>query len=90
MRPLPIEWTKHLRDDEARAQFENSARASSTVLSRLYDLLVEWESELTSQESRFDDFSDPNWAYKQAFRNGDRSRIRRLKALLGFIRHPGV
>jgi hypothetical protein len=83
--PLSTEWIKTVPQDK-REGFEEAVRNSVTALGRLYDLLDEWEEELNRQETKLADFESPNWAVKQAYRNGDRSRIRKLRDLLSFLK----
>jgi hypothetical protein len=83
--PLSTEWIKTTPQDR-RAGFEEAVRNSVTALGRLYELLDEWEEELNRAETKLADFESPNWAVKQAYRNGDRSRIRKLRDLLSFLK----
>lgn len=83
---LPLPWVRHLRDQESKDKFEQSVRASVTALSRLYDLLEETEGSITKQETTIDDFASTDWAFKQAFRNGQKAQIKELKQLLQFIK----
>lgn len=85
MRPLSLEWTKGL-EGKRKEQFELALRNSSTALSRLLDMTEEWEEELTRQECNVRDYDTPNWEVRQAHRNGDRSRIRKLRDLLSFLK----
>jgi hypothetical protein len=82
---LSLEWTKGV-PDERKASFVEVIRNSTIALNRLYEITEEWEEELNRQEIKLDDFAGPNWAQKQAFRNGDRSRIRKLRELLSFLK----
>lgn len=84
MKALSLEWTKGI-SPEKKADFEAAVRNSVTALGRLYDLCDEWEAELNSKETKISDYDTPNWAVRQAHRNGDRSRIRKLRELLSFL-----
>lgn len=86
MKNLPVQWTKHLKDQDSRSKMEDTLRASKTALGRLLELVEERESELLRAETSLSDFDDPNWSHKQAFRNGKRSALKDLKELLEFIR----
>lgn len=83
---LPAPWVRHLKDSEAKNKLEQSVLASSTALSRLYDLLEESERVLDTEETTVADYESPSWPYKQAFRNGQRAKIRELKQLLTFTK----
>jgi hypothetical protein len=78
-------WTRNV-PNEKKESYEQVIRSSSIALERLYEICEEWEEELTRAETKLDDFSGANWALRQAFRNGDRSRIRRVKELLSFLK----
>lgn len=78
---MDLRWTRGLPDDQSQS-FQNLLRNSSTLLSRLKELLEEELSQITKSESSIQDFEDGNWAVKQAFRNGDRSRIRKVIDLI--------
>jgi hypothetical protein len=84
MSKLNMVWTKHLQG-EAKTNFESLLRNSTTVLSRLRDILKEKEEDLTSQECSNDDFLQPGWEYRQAFRLGQKAQLREIQSLLKFI-----
>lgn len=83
---LPSPWVRHLKDQGHKDKFEQSVRASVTALSRLYDLMEEEEEQISKQETSADDFTNTDWAFKQAFRNGRKTQIKELKQLLQFIK----
>ncbi len=85
MRSLSIEWLRGV-PAEKKADFEAAVRNSTIALGRLADLLDEWEREMDKAETTVSDFDTPNWALRQAYRNGDRSRIRKLRDLLSFLK----
>jgi hypothetical protein len=82
---LSLEWTKNLRDQKSKSDFEQVLRASTMVTQRLYELCDEWEEELTRKDTKEADFDTPNWETRQAYRLGDKSRIRKLRDLLSFL-----
>lgn len=85
MKALPTVWTKHLKaDSQQREQLETLLRNNSLLFSRLLTLLEEEEKSISLTETSIDDFSDPSWSHKQAFRNGQRSTIKKLKDLIAF------
>lgn len=85
MSKLSVEWFKNI-PPEKRGSFEEVLRNSGTALNRLREIALEWERELETQEIKPEEFDNPAWAYKQARRIGDRSRIRKLLDLLSFLK----
>lgn len=82
---LSVDWTKHCKDAEAKANFEQLVRNSTQVLSRLQSIIKERQTNLSSEENSSTDFDSPSWAYKQAFRNGKRATLNDLDQLLSFL-----
>jgi hypothetical protein len=80
MNPLSVEWTMGM-NEEQKKNFELIIRNNSQLVRQMNQILDQWEKELDRGEFTIKDFSEPNWANKQAFRNGDRSRIKKLKDL---------
>ena len=87
MKPLSLEWTNHIREEDERTRFEQSVRSSSLVLSRLLQIIEQRENELDRQEAKLSDYDTPAWSHKQAHRNGERSSLKKLSGLLNFIRN---
>lgn len=84
---LPTPWIRHLKDQSKKEEFEAAVKASSTALSRLYDLVLEKEADIYNHETSVTtDFNDPSWAYKQAFRNGQKTSLKEICQLLEFIK----
>ena len=80
-----MDWLRHLQDPQARTDFEELLRNSTTVLTRLRDILDEKDRQLTTSEFSTEEFSNPSWAYKEANRIGRRSQLKEIKDLLRFI-----
>lgn len=78
-------WLKHIQDKQERNDFEQSVLADHFVLSRLKAIIEEMDTEVQNDEASVNQFEDPNWAYKQAFRNGDKYRLKELKELVKHI-----
>lgn len=87
-RPVTI-WTAHLKSQEQKAEFEKLLLSSSTTLSRLKEILKQNERDLQASEYKADDFNDPSWSHKQAFRNGQKSVYNELLKLLSFVKETG-
>lgn len=75
-------WTQHLKDSEEKERFVNSILGSKIVLRRLQDLLKEEEQSLDRSETDIRVFDQPNWAERQAFKNGYRSCLGVLQKLI--------
>lgn len=80
---ISLTWVKNLPEDK-KDDFELVLRNSTLILGRLRDILKE-ELQSTYEIETLKDFEDPNWSHKQAFRNGDRARIRKVLSLLEFL-----
>lgn len=77
-------WSSHLTGDR-QTNFVDHLKGSTTVLERLRQLIDEELESLLSSEETEEDFLSPAWAEKQAFRNGKRSGLKRIRKLLSFI-----
>lgn len=75
-------WTKNLKTPEEKERFENSLKGSRLVLERLAQMLDEEEADIDRSEMNLDTYSTPNWAEKQAHKNGQRSMLRKIKNLI--------
>jgi hypothetical protein len=71
---------------ERKEGFEQAIRNSHFVLKQLYHIVDQWEEQLNAAESKITDYDTPSWEAKQAHRNGDRSRLRKLRDLLSFLK----
>jgi hypothetical protein len=79
---LSLRWSQHLNNKKEKEDFEFLVKNNTVLLSRLKNILEEEEQTIFTSETKLDDFSDPNWSHKQAFRNGQLSVLRKLKLLL--------
>lgn len=77
-----LDWTKHLKDQEDIKNFQNQVKSAKPVLDRLLVLLTAREDQIDRSELDIRSFDNPNWAYKQAFKNGCSSEIYALKKLI--------
>jgi hypothetical protein len=75
-------WTSHLKDKGEISRFKSTLEGSKTVLERLTQILDEEEQALIAHEFSLKSFDTPSWAYKQAYINGERNRIRAIKKLI--------
>jgi hypothetical protein len=81
---ISLEWFKNVPQDK-RKDYETIIRNSTIMARRLLELCDEWEEDLNRSESKITDYDSPSWGAKQAHRNGDRSRIRKLRELFSFL-----
>lgn len=70
-----LDWTKHLKDPEEKARFENQVISSKQVLDRLKELIKEKETQLQSQEIDPNGFDNPNWGLRQASLVGSKTSL---------------
>ena len=75
------DWTKNLKNQEDKDRFENSLIGSKIVMDRLVELIDEYEKSLTRSETDVRTFETPGWAYKQAYKNGYRACLQKMKEL---------
>lgn len=85
MSGLAVDWTKHLKDPEARKALEDSIRHSTVALGRLKAVIKEKIAVLHRAETSSEDYNNPGWAYRQADRNGRKAALKDLNDLLSFL-----
>ncbi len=78
---VPLAWLKNVKDADSFGELLRNNTQLFTVFRGILDDMYE---ELERGESSLEDFT-PEWAYKQAHRNGQRTTLRRLKELTDFI-----
>jgi hypothetical protein len=77
-----IEWTRHLTDPKQKEQFEKTVWGSTQLLNRLKAILEEKEKAIDRSEMSIEVYNTPNWAERQAHKNGNREMIHFLKKLV--------
>lgn len=75
-------WTQHIQDENEKKLFQVKVQSSKVVLERLMDILNEEEMALDRSETDIRTFDQPNWAERQAFKNGYRSALGMQKKLI--------
>jgi len=85
-----LKWTQHLKDPDERTAFESSVIGSKRVLNRLMEILTEEETALDRSELDVKVFDIPNWAYLQAYKNGQRACLANLKKLIDLDQQKGT
>lgn len=83
-RGIAIDWIKNLPEKE-REEFETTLRHSTTVLTRLQEIVTEKIEAIEREENSTVVYESPSWAYKQAHLNGERSGLTKIKNLLSFL-----
>lgn len=74
-------WTKHLKDEKQRKNFENLVRNSTDIRNRLAQIIKEKQ-----RIANHSDFTNPAWAYEQA---KDLGYNMALKELLDLVELKG-
>lgn len=77
-----IDWTKNLKTQEEKTNFEHMLRSSKTVLGRLQELLQEREEGLDRSETDMKVYDLPNWESRQAHKNGFRQCLHIVNKLI--------
>lgn len=78
------QWFTECKTEEEKQDLEKTLKNATYIFRKLYQIIHREEQELLASQFTMDDFNTPNWAEKQAFRNGELSRCRKLKKLLSF------
>lgn len=74
---------EHHKDPEKKRQFEQAILNSTTLTTRLTQILFDMEEDLYRYEGDLKNY-DSDWAAKQAFVNGRRRQIREIRELINF------
>lgn len=76
-----LAWVKHLKDKEKQDSFKKDILSAKSVLERMRDLLEEEKNNIDRSETDIKSFDQPNWHYKQAYKNGYRACLQFLEKL---------
>lgn len=68
-------WAKDQPDQATKTSFERQVVGAKPVLDRMKTILKEEFNSLDRSEIDIKVFEDPNWAYKQAYKNGYRAAL---------------
>jgi hypothetical protein len=77
-----IDWTKHIKDPEDKSKLEDAIRGSRQALDRLLKIIEDQEAALDRNEMSISVYDTPNWAERQAHKNGNREAFAYLKTLI--------
>lgn len=75
-------WTKHLKTDEEKVQFEQSLKRAQWVLDHVKGLINTSQEAIEAGEISPKSYESPNWAYRQAHANGYKQALRDFNKLL--------
>lgn len=75
-------WTQNLQDKKAVESFTNTVLSARPVLERLSQILQDQEADIDRSELTLDAYSAPDWANKQAHKNGQRHMLRTVKNII--------
>lgn len=84
-KPLAIYWFQNCKTDEDKAKMQQTLMGSSYILSVLKSIVEDQKRYIEASEHTEKDFDQPNWAEKQAFRNGKRSGLNFITQLLAGV-----
>ena len=79
---MKVQWTSHLKDDDAKDRYKKQVLAAKPVLDRLELLLKEKLKTIDSNEISLDQYYNPGWVGWQAHRNGEKSAIKYILNLI--------
>lgn len=79
---LSTEWSKHLKTEAERKEFQASVLNDRLVLGRLAEIIQEKLTGLQSREVSPSEYDNPSWAYKQAHANGIKTGLTAILNLL--------
>lgn len=82
---LAIDWTKHIKDPQGKADYEKAIRNSTLALSRLKDICKERINNNIAGQSSLSSYDNPNWGLVQADSVGYRRAMNEIDQLLSFL-----
>lgn len=75
-------WTKHIRDEQEKQQFEKSVRHSKWILDHLKTILDQMDRDYDRAELSPRIYDLPNWENRQAHSNGYRQALQSIQKLI--------
>jgi len=81
---LQVKWLSGLSEKDQK-QIQDLLRSNTVLLSRLVFILEELESEIEKVETNPNSYDSNSWAYKQAFLNGQKSSLQKVKRLFDYL-----
>ena len=83
-------WTEHLQTDEEKENFKREVLSARGVLERLLNIINEDESSLDRSEMNQRVYDLPNWAERQAHKNGNRQYMNAIRLLIDLDQQKGT
>jgi hypothetical protein len=84
VKPLAINWTKHLSDPQRKQDFEGTLRNNTLVFDRLKAIIQEWDTAILDMQTTKAQYASPAWSHLQAHLNGSREMLKKMKDLIDF------
>jgi len=78
---LPMVWTQHLKDEEAKENFRQVLVNNGLVLDRFLDILKNMEDDISQKEIKEEHFEKPEFAVRQAYYLGRKAALKNVKDL---------
>jgi hypothetical protein len=75
-------WTKDLKTEEQKKYFEGLWIASKEFRDKLESIVYDMEKTTMQRGFSESEFEDPNWAYKQAYVNGQLAAYKKVLDIL--------
>lgn len=85
MSSIPLAWLKNCENQKEKDDLIYLLRNNVILFTNLRRILRDRYEEFERGESKLEDFSDGDWAMKQAWRNGYKASLLSLKELTDFI-----
>lgn len=81
---MNLEWTKHLKTDQEKKDFEDLLKRNTIISRRIREIIEAKVDQLNRQDISDKDFETSDWAYKQAKRIGMRKAYNEIYDLFDF------
>lgn len=78
---MKLDWIIGQTEEE-KTKTKQLLQRSSAVFEKLTNILEDYEMSLDRSERDISQFDNPNWEYRQAYRNGFRACLNRIKELI--------
>lgn len=79
---MKSQWHSHLSNKDDKEKFKLYLQSNKDLFRRLDTILDKITEEELSGSIGLEDFDKPNWAEKQAYRNGKLAALKNIKTLL--------
>lgn len=79
---MQLRWTSHLKKQEEKEEFLKHIKSNRSILERLSELLEQDLNQLEKDREDENNFTLPDWKTHQAFKLGERNRLRKILSLI--------